>query len=128
MGDIVSHMYSSETFRSSVSLWPFSLLDCMLYQLSTVIRSDVLFMNSHHANLFSEITLQRTLSCLISLRANKVSMLTHSYPHKPLQGTLEWSSALARLTAPFTYGLVFALVIFKQRTKSKVIHDAECPY
>ena len=49
------------------------------------------------------------------------SILTHTYPHKPLR-KIKWPSAITRLTPHFMYGLMSALVICKKR-RSMVIHD-----
>ena len=56
----------------------------------------------------------------LSLWSNKVSMLTHTYPHNP------WGR-FTRLAPPFMCGLMSDMVICKFR-KSMVIHDTECPY
>ena len=48
------------------------------------------------------------------------------YPHQ-LQRKIKWPSAIVRLTAHFTYGLMSDLVICKPK-KSMAIHDTEYPY
>ena len=67
-------------------------------------------------------------SCLLFAaypRGDKVSMLTHTYPHKPIR--LKWPYAITRLTAHIMSGLMSDLVICKFR-KSMVTHDTKCPY
>ena len=51
-------------------------------------------------------------SMLTILRGDKVSMLTHTYPHKPLR-KINWPTAIARLTAHITCGLKSDLAICK---------------
>ena len=63
-----------------------------------------------------------------SLRGDKVStcMLTHTYPHKPLR-KIKWPSAITRLTAHFTCGLMSDLAVCRcLHRKNMVIHDIEC--
>ena len=55
------------------------------------------------------------------IRVGKVSMLTHTYPHKPL-GKIKWPYAITKLTTYFTCSLMSDLAICKFR-KSMVIHD-----
>ena len=45
-----------------------------------------------------------------TLTGNNVSGLTHTCPHK---GRLKWTPAITRLTAHFSCGLIYALVIYK---------------
>ena len=49
----------------------------------------------------------------MALRDDTVSMLTHTYPHKPLR-RIKWPSAIIWLTAQFTLGQMFNR-IYKQR-------------
>ena len=56
---------------------------------------------------------------------DKVIMLTHTYPHKPLR-KIKWPPAITKLTTHFAYGLMSDLVIASIE-KSVVIHDTECP-
>ena len=50
----------------------------------------------------------------LTFMGDKVSMLTHIWPYKPLTWwRLKWLSAITRLTAHFTCGLVSSLVICK---------------
>ena len=57
-------------------------------------------------------------------RGDKVSMLTHTYPHKTLR-KIEWPSAVCRLTTHLTSGLMSDPVICELRM-SMAIHDTEC--
>ena len=59
------------------------------------------------------------------LRADKVSMFTHTYPHKPLRKT-KVTICNHQTDGPLMCGLMFDLVIHKFR-KSMAIHDTECP-
>ena len=62
------------------------------------------------------------------LRGDEVSMLTHTYTRKFIR-KIKWSSAVTRLTAHCTCGLIFALVVFKPLIEmSMVVHDIEHPY
>ena len=61
------------------------------------------------------------------LGVDEVSMLTHTYPHKPQRKIKVTIYAIARMTANFLCGLTSDLVICKFR-KSRVIYDTECPY
>ena len=65
----------------------------------------------------------------MTLVSDKVSMSTHTYPHKPLRKEKVTMShcAITRVTAHFICGLMSDLAICKFR-KSMVIHDTECPY
>ena len=47
---------------------------------------------------------------------DKVSMMIHTYPPKVV-GMIKWLSAITRLTAHFTCGVMFDLVICKQRKR-----------
>ena len=60
------------------------------------------------------------------LGVDKVSMLTHTYPHKPWR-KIKWPYASSRLTTHFMCGLMSDLVICKFR-KSMVMHNTECSY
>ena len=53
-----------------------------------------------------------------SLRGDKVSMLTHTYTHKPLR-KVKWTSAITRLTAHLMCGLMFDLVHCRHREKDR---------
>ena len=66
-----------------------------------------------------------SVSMLRSLRGDKVSMLTHTYEHKP-QGILKRPYAIIRLTAYFMCSLMSDMVSCTFR-KCTVIHDTECP-
>ena len=56
----------------------------------------------------------RTRNADFSVRfwGDKVSTLTHTYPHKSLR-KIKWPSAITRLTAQFKGGLMSGLVIYK---------------
>ena len=57
----------------------------------------------------------------------EVSILTHTYPHKPLK-KIKWRSAITRLTAHFVCGVMSDLVIWKIKKRVyKVIHHSVCP-
>ena len=58
---------------------------------------------------------------------DKVSMLTHTYPHKPLRKILKRPYAITRLTAHLMCDLMSDLVTWKFR-KNMVMHDTERPY
>ena len=70
--------------------------------------------------------LTKTIVSLNTLRGDKVSMLTHLYPHKPLRKT-EVTICNHQPDSHFMCGLMSDLVICKFR-KSMVIHDTESPY
>ena len=61
------------------------------------------------------------------LWGDKVSMLTHIYPHKPRRKIEMTICKITRLTAHFMCGLMSDLLICKF-IKCMVIHDTECPY
>ena len=61
-----------------------------------------------------------------ALLSHKASMLDHLYPHKLLT-KIKWPSAVTRLTAHCSCGLMSDLMICQQ-CKEMVIHDTECPY
>ena len=58
------------------------------------------------------------------LEGDKVSMFTHTYPHKPPRNI---KVTTCNHQADFMCGLMSCLVVCKFR-KSMVIHDTECPY
>ena len=60
-----------------------------------------------------------------TLRYDKVSMLTHTCPHKPLMKTERTIYNRQVDSRPFTCDLS-ALVIYKEKTM--VIYDTKCPY
>ena len=81
----------------------------------------------------------RTCSCVYNLSNNtlglvvlplegdKVSMLTHTYPHNPMRKIKVTICKITRLTIHFMCSLMSDLVICKFG-KSLVIHDTECPF
>ena len=62
------------------------------------------------------------------LWGDKVSMLTHIYPHKPWRNIEVTICKITRLTAHFMCGLMSDLLIWHLFIKNMVIHDIECPY
>ena len=56
---------------------------------------------------------------------DKVSVLTHTYEHKPLR-KIPWPPVITKLIAHF--GLVSDMVICKYRKEYMVINDTECLY
>ena len=50
-------------------------------------------------------------------RGDKVTVLTHTYPHKPLK-KIKWPSAITMLTTHFMCGLMSDLVICKHRKEN----------
>ena len=64
------------------------------------------------------------LSLWLTLWGDKVSMLTHAYPHK-FQKQIKWSSGITRLTVHVTWCLISW---FASIEKSMVIHDTEYLY
>ena len=65
----------------------------------------------------------------VTVGGDKVNMLTHTYPHKPLR-KIRWPSAITGLTAHFVCPDVwsgdFASMSMRMRM-SMVIHDTKCP-
>ena len=61
---------------------------------------------------------------LMTLRDDKVSMLTHIYPHKPLR-KIEVTICNHQADSPL---YVWPDVVICKSTKSMVTHDTECPY
>ena len=73
--------------------------------------------------------LDQTITITITpLWGDKVSMLTHIYPHKPRRKTEVTICKITRLTAHFMCGLMSDLLICNCLRKVMVIHDTECPY
>ena len=62
----------------------------------------------HH---FSTISLLFCFKSSSTFRDSEVRMLTHTYPHKPLM-TITWQSAITRLIAHLTFGLMSYQVIW----------------
>ena len=66
-----------------------------------------------------------------TLWGDKVSMLTHIFPHKPLR-KIEVTTAcickITRLTANFIMCSLMSDMLICKFIKSVVIHDTECPY
>ena len=56
--------------------------------------------------------LHRSLSNSLTLRGDKVTMLTDTYPHKSW-GKLKWTYIITKLTAHYMCGLMSDLVIYK---------------
>ena len=56
-----------------------------------------------------------------------MSMLIRTCPHKPLR-KIKIPSAVTKLTACFTCGLMSVLVFFSSLETSVAIHDTGCPY
>ena len=61
----------------------------------------------------------------ITPRGDKVSMLTHVYPHKARRKIEVIICKITRLTAHFMRGLMFDLLILHLLIKSMVIHHTE---
>ena len=84
------------------------------------------FLHSVHTSLVNGILGSDHLP-ILTLRGDKVSMLTHTYPHKPLRKIKVAIYTFTRLTAHLMCSLTSDLVICKF-SKRMVIHDTECPY
>ena len=67
-----------------------------------------------HQHVISITYLIPSPSLCPTLRGDKMSMSTHTHPHKPPWKN-KWPSAIIRLTAHFMCGLMSDLVIFKHR-------------
>ena len=61
-----------------------------------------------------------------TLGDDNVSMLTHTYPHKPVRN-INWPSSIIKSTVHVVCGVMSGLVIRKHR-QVMVIHDTECPH
>ena len=90
------------------------------------IRFGLLYVPNTSYPLLNKHPPRYTIPPPVTLGGDKVSMLVHTYPHKPLRKS-KWSAAISRLRARFMCGLMSDLVICKFR-KTMVIHDTECPY
>ena len=85
------------------------------------------FLSLYHDPLSSRRqTPSRPLTSSLPLGDDKVSMLTHTCPHKPQRKIKVTISKITRLTTHFLCGLMSDLVICKF-WKSMVIHNTECP-
>ena len=78
--------------------------------------------------LYHYVTYRTLYKIFMSPLGDKVSMLTHIYPHKARRKIEVIICKITRLTAHFMCGLVSDLLICTLLIKSMVIHDTECPY
>ena len=98
----------SESLLNFVYIW--LIVDCTLFA-------------------FHKIHWAFAITCIMikTLWGDKLSTLTHMYPHKPWRNINWWSSAITRLAANLR--VLWCLIWWCSSIEKRMVtHDTECPY